>query len=145
MLARVERELSYGRPKQALSVASRRNFNSPWAVNARATCLLRLGRYPEAVVLLRGLVLGSGGLSYRQDVPTIFQANFATALLASGNLSGCLSMLKSIQDTDHPAVVELRSAIDDWNHKLSPWQRLRWRLGADLPLPQLAFPLGHVT
>ncbi|HEV3342666.1 MAG TPA: hypothetical protein VG125_20005, partial [Pirellulales bacterium] len=101
--------------------------------------------YQDAVDLLRGLVLGTGGVTYRQDVPTVFQTNFATALLAVGNLSGCLSMLKSIKDQQHPAVQELRAAIDRWNRDLSPWQKLRWRLGGEPAPPALDFPLGHVS
>jgi uncharacterized protein YceK len=145
ILSRVETELGNGDPQLALATVSRAKFNSPWAINARATCLLRLGQYQDAVDLLRGLVLGTGGVTYRQDVPTVFQANFATALLAVGNLSGCLSMLKNIKDQQHPAVRELHAAIERWNRDLSPWQKLRWRLGAEPTLPSLDFPLGHVT
>ncbi|HWB11817.1 MAG TPA: hypothetical protein VG826_21485 [Pirellulales bacterium] len=145
ILCRVETELNDGNPEQALAAVSRAKFNSPWAINARATCLLRLGQYQDAVDLLRGLVLGTGGIVYRQDVPTVFQANFATALLAVGNLSGCLSMLKNIKDRQHPAVREVQAAIDRWSRDLPIWQKLRWRLGGEPAPPALDFPLGHVS
>jgi hypothetical protein len=144
-LVRAELQLREGHPEEALATVSRAKFSSPWAVNAHATCLLRMGRYQDAVDVLRGLVLGMGGVAYRQDVPAVFQANFATALLAAGNLSGCLSMLNNIKDQQHPAVKEIRTAIGRWRRHLSPWQKLRWRLGGDLPLPMLDFPLGRLN
>jgi hypothetical protein len=145
VLSRVETELSDGNPEEALAMVSLAKFSSPWAINARATCLLRLEQYQDAVDLLRGLVLGTGGVTYRQDVPAVFQANFATALLAVGNLSGCLSMLKNIKDQQHPAIQELRAVIDQWNRNLSLWQKLRWRLGGEPAPPALDFPLGRVS
>src|SRR5262245_33902605 len=81
--------LEEGQPAAALTRLGNARIRSPWLANAAGVCLLRLGNPKAAVETFRGLVL-SGGLILRGDVPTEFKVNFATALLADGNLSGGL-------------------------------------------------------
>src|SRR4051812_5805649 len=84
VLDSVESLLHAGRPQQALDLLASARFSSPWAANATAVCLLRLGRAERAVELLRDLVLSAGGVCLRPDAPSTFKINFATALLAAG-------------------------------------------------------------
>lgn len=97
--------------------------------NARAVCLLRLGRAEQAVHLLRCLVLKPGGLLVRADIPTVYKTNFATALLLNDHPSGCSGLLNEVSDESNPAVIKLRLALKKWERGLNLWHRLWWRLG----------------
>jgi len=122
--------------------------NSPQIHNARGVCLLRLGRYEEAVRLYRGLVLHAGGTWSKSDVPTHFKTNFATALLLHGHASGCYSMLGEIDNESHPAVIRLRQAIKKWQAGLKFSHRLNWWFGRiDPPHCHVSidFPPGDLT
>jgi hypothetical protein len=83
-LAEAESLLEDGQPAKALERLGRAGRACPWLTNAVGVCQLRLGNGPVAVDLYRGLVLGSGGLILRDDVPPVFKANYAAALLRSG-------------------------------------------------------------
>jgi hypothetical protein len=143
LLGKVEKLLEEGQPVVALERISRSKLSSPWLMNAAAVCQLRLGNAKVAVDTFRGLVLAAGGLVLREDVPTVFKANFAMALLADGNLSGGLRVLDEIREKEHPAVRELWDAVQQWKAAMTFWQRLWWSLGGEPPRPLiLDFPLG---
>lgn len=145
LLDRVGVLLQDGLPQQALDLLAGERSGSPWVTNARAVCLLRLGLPDRAVELLRGLVLSAGGVCLRPDVPTVFKTNFATALLAGGNLRGGVSILDEIRDEAHPAVRKLRAILRGWREGLSLWQKLCWRLGSEPSAPlYLGEALGDV-
>jgi hypothetical protein len=145
LLGRVEQLLQGEGPKAALEYLNRSRVVSAWATNARGVCLLRLGEAQRAVDLFRGLVLGAGSLCLRDDVPTLFKTNFATALLLADNLAGCLSTLALINDEADPAVGRLRAAIRRWQQGLTFWQKVRWHLGSPLGRPvELDFPPGDL-
>src|SRR5262245_7973601 len=145
LLDRVSRLLAEGQAERALDAIARSGVKSSWATCALGVCQLRLGNAKVAVDLFRGLVLASGGLVMRRDVPTVFQSNYATALLLSGNLPGGLSALHDITDQKAPGVRKLREAVDRWAKGLSFWQRVNWWLGGqpDKPLV-LDFPPGDL-
>lgn len=124
----IEKLLQAGQPKKALDVLARTKDHSPWSTNAIAVCLLRLGQAEQAVELFRNLVL-SGSLFLRRDVPTAWKVNFATALLMTDNLPGCIQVLRDIQEEDHPGVQRLRKAIRQWEKELSLWEKIQWHLG----------------
>jgi hypothetical protein len=143
LLAKVGKLLDDAQPARALELIARARLYSPWVTNATAVCLLRLGQAQRAVELLRGMVLG--GIVVRDDVPTVFKTNFATALLASGNLSGCLRVLTEIHAEQDPAVRRLRAAIRGWEGSLSTWEKVRWFLGGQPDRPVvLDFPPGDL-
>jgi hypothetical protein len=145
VLAKVERQLQEGEVIRALEAIGRARISSPWLANAAGVCQLRLGNTQTAVDQFRALVLASGGLILREDVPTAFKTNYATALLASGNLSGGIRVLEEIRDEDNPLVERLRSAIHDWKKSLTMWQTVTWYLGGEPPRPLvLDFPLGDL-
>ena len=145
LLQKVEQVLQAEGPEKAFELLARSKDNSPWVTNARGVCLLRLGEAARAVDLFRGLVLGAGGLCLRQDVPTVFKTNFATALLLTGNLAGFLSALGDTHDKEHPAVQRLGAALGRWRAGLSFWEKVRWYLGGEVGRPvTLDFPPGDL-
>ncbi|MCA9060643.1 MAG: hypothetical protein KDA85_19160 [Planctomycetaceae bacterium] len=97
--------------------------------NARAVCLMRSGSLPAAVETLRSVVLRSGTVQLRDDVPLIYQTNFCTALLLSGRPGGCWDVLAEIRNQQHPSVIRLRTALKNWEKRLSILQRINWKLG----------------
>src|SRR4051812_47956907 len=70
MLSRVATLLERGGPEAALAYLDRKQDGSPWAVNARAVCLLRLGLPQAARDALRPGVIGAGGFGLRDEAPT---------------------------------------------------------------------------
>jgi hypothetical protein len=135
VLGKVSVLLEEGQPAAALKVLAKYGLSSPWLANATAVCQLRLGNARIAVDTLRGLVLAPGGLLLREDVPVVFKINFATALMADGNLSGGLRTLGEVRDESHPGVREIRDAIRRWEGGLSFGQKLWWTLGGQPSRP----------
>lgn len=141
---RLEKHLQAGQPKNALDVLARIKVHSPWTTNAVAVCLLRQGKADRAVGLFRNLVL-SGSLFLRQDVPTAWKTNFATALLMTDNLFGCIQVLRDIQGENHPSVQRLRGAIRRWHSELSMGEKFQWFLGGQpARRVELDFPPGEL-
>jgi hypothetical protein len=146
MLAKVQKLLDEGRPGDALDLIARAKVHSPWATNALGVCQLRLGNAAVALDVFRGLVLTSGGLVLRPDVPTVFKTNYAAALLATQNVSGCLGVLIEVRDDNNPAVQKLREAIRRWKSGLTFWQKVSWHLGGEPARPVVVdFPLGDLV
>jgi hypothetical protein len=69
----------------------------------KAVCLMRLGRFAEAVDILRKLVLNHNCVCLRNDIPLVYKTNFATALLLSGRPGGCQSLLAELKVETNPA------------------------------------------
>jgi hypothetical protein len=146
LLSKVANLLQEGRPERALDAISRAKINSPWARNALGVCQLRLANAGVAVEVFRGLVLAAGGLVLRDDVPLVFKTNYATALLAAGNVAGCLSVLTDVRDEGNPAVAKLRASIRRWRDGLTFWQRLNWWMGGQPERPvALDYPPGDLA
>ena len=145
LLDRVSQLLHQGDPRAALEHLGRTKDTSPWVVNARAVCLLRLGDAQRAVELLRGVVLGAGGFGLKEDAPAAFKTNYATAQLLAGNLTGCIVTLAQARDEGHPAVRRLRDALRQRRSRLSFWEKVRSFLGSDVGGPvELDFPPGDL-
>lgn len=124
----IEKYLHASQPKKALDVLAQNKAYSAWSTNAVAVCLLRVGKADHAVQLLRNLVL-SGSVLLRPDVPTAWKVNFATALLMTDNLFGCIQVLRDIRDEHHPGVQRLRGAIRCWHRELTMAEKFLWFLG----------------
>lgn len=145
LLDKVGQLLEEGQAAKALELIAHAKVQSPWIKNALGVCQLRLGKSKLAVDVFRSLVLSAGGLTFRDDVPTVFIVNFAVALLMDGNLEGCLSALAGIQERDHPSMLKLQAAIERWKSQLTLWQRLGWILGgAPRANIKLEFPPGDL-
>jgi len=106
---------------------------SPMVQNARAVCLMRLGRGDDAAQILRQLVMPAGCTWMRPDAPLIYKLNFATSLLLRGLPSGCLSTLREIHEPTHPTSIALQAAVQRWVKSLSPWSRFLWTIGGVEP------------
>lgn len=144
-LQRVLRYVSAGEFEKALDVLATAG-KSARLQNARGVCLMRLGRTEPAIRVFREFLLNPGSTWMRPDLPTVYKANYATALLVGGHPSGALEILGEIKDAAHPSVQRLRAAIRDWEASLSFWQRLNWRFGKIEPSGrpvQLDFPPGE--
>jgi hypothetical protein len=142
LLARVDRLLRNDRPQEALGLLA--GADTPWTRNARGVCLLRLGRTSQAINALRDLVFCPSGFAIRPDAETLFQANYATALLLDGHTDGFHSILAGIRDRAHPAVARLDDAIRRWKAGMSVWQRIGSILGTGGPRLTLDFPPGSL-
>jgi|GEM_PF-1468347 len=113
--------------------------------NTKGVCLMRLGHYDDALRLYRNLVLQSGTMWMRPDVPVAWKVNFCTALLLAGHSAGCAASLAEINRDDHPAVVRLRAAMADWKRSLSSWQKFLFWIGQEPNHPvALSFPPGEL-
>ena len=98
------------------------------ATNIQAVLLMRLGRPNEAVSLLRPLVFDSNNLSLKTGVSDNVAINFATALLMTGHVGGCLEILNSIPDQSSGKVKSVRRSILDWEKSLSWLSWLDWKI-----------------
>jgi hypothetical protein len=144
LLGKARQLLDEKLPEKALDTIKRSKLSSPWITNATGVCAMRIGNVKPAAGLFQGLV-AHGGIMLKPDAPLVFKTNFATALLASNNMQGCLSVLHEIGDDGNPTVQRLRAAIQQWKQGLSFWQKLKWYTG-DVPQKAVAldFPLGEL-
>jgi hypothetical protein len=144
LLGDVQCMLDADRAAEALDRIARSKIRSPWLSNAAAVCQLRLGNARTAVDVLHRLVV-AGGLFLRADAPVAFKVNFATALIADGNLSGGLRTLDEIRDEGNPVVQEIRDAVRRWEAEMTLGRRLWYVLGGRPHRPFVPdFPLGRL-
>jgi len=145
LLAKVDAALQAGRPKHGIDLIARSQNRSPWAMNALGVCNLRLGKYTEAIDIFRSLVLNTATLALREDAPTLFKINFATALLADHKVNGCIDVLSEINNDAHPSAQQLWAAINDWKCRFNVWERIDQFLGGEPTRPlNLDWPLGEL-
>jgi hypothetical protein len=144
LLSRVSVMLGENRPEDALDLITSTKTGSPWVSNAVGVCQMRLGNNDQAMEIFRRLALRPGGLILNTDVPAVFLTNFATALLASQNITGCVSALAQLDKNTHPTVKTLHDAIKRWKSGLSWWRRIMYRFGAKSASIQIDFPLGEL-
>lgn len=143
LLDEIEKHLEDANPQRALDVVTRAWSNSPWLTNAAAVCQLRMGNYPVAMTSFRSLVVGTGGILIRADVPAVFKINFALALFLVDNLEGASDLLAELRKETHPAALQLRSGYQQWKQRLSAWDKLKWTVAGLSPGPvKFDFPLG---
>src|SRR5262245_4194199 len=122
-LGRAEIALGDERPREALEILERVKEGSPWLTNARAVCLLRMGERERALVAILTQASATSGHSLRDDVPTHFKTNYATAQLLAGNMTGCIVTLGQARDEGHPSVQRLRAALRQWRRSLTFWEK----------------------
>jgi hypothetical protein len=146
-LRKVQALLETGHPDQALVRINALGSSADLRLkNARGVCLLRMGRVDGAVRTFRDFVLAPGGYLLRKDLPAIYEINLATALLLSGNVSGCLGILGEISDPDHPSAKRLSAFVHQWRSGLSLWQKLCWYVGTYAPTSvTVDFPPGDLS
>jgi len=145
-LALVRALLDSGKPDDAMHVIRQCGIASNELRNAQGVCLLRRGEYEKAIELYRNLVLNSGAVTVKQQAPDVYRRNFATALLLSGNVHGCLSMLADLRAPQDGGAARIRHAVQRWKQSLTRWQRWRFALGSTgIKTPvTLDFPPGEL-
>lgn len=144
LLEKTSKWLNEGNLRVALEALGRSKKGSAWIQNARGVCHLRLGETGRAVEIFRSLVLATTQ-NLRDDIPTVFKTNYASALLADGNLGGFEFVLNEIRDDPHPLAANLRDAYRRYLGTLSIWQKIKWTLGSIPPkLDILHPPLGDL-
>jgi uncharacterized protein YecA (UPF0149 family) len=117
--------------------------DGPGIANARAVCALRLGYPPQAVQLLRPVVLPNEARSPPEKTPDNWIINYATALALTGDPGGAGRALGWVKDASYPGAAQLRGALDAWHASLSWTEATRHRLIGELPRPiRLDFPPG---
>ena len=143
MLSQVAALFKEGQPEKALALLRDTSVDSPWAANALGVCQLRLGNVETAVEIFGGLVLCADRWTLRSDVPAVFKANYASALLAADNISDGFRVLTEIKDEPHGAISRLHAAFDHWRSSLTFFQKIAWTLGMPPARPfKAGFPLG---
>jgi hypothetical protein len=144
-IQRVESLIAGDHYSKAIDVLRTAGSN-PSDKNALAVCLMRSDQVEEAVKIMRSLSLNPGSTWERADVPDLFKRNFATALLLAGLPSGCVSVLRSLDDWEHPRVLQIQGDIRAWVKSLSFWKRWDWKLNQVDPrgsLIKLSFMPGE--
>jgi len=114
--------------------------------NVAAVCMIRLGRFKDAIDLLRTVTVNSNINRMRDDVPAHIRINFAIALFYGGQPAGGLEALYEVAQDDEPSVIRLREHARRWVSEMSFLRRLDWRMNGIAPkrLPEPpAEPLGR--
>lgn len=145
LLHHVQSLLDRGDVETALELLRTTPHRSKAMVNAYGVCLLRIGRIEEAISTFRKLVNCGAGFGIEPGTPTIFQTNYATALLLGRLVDGGVGVLSQIPDQQHAAVARLRDAVQNWKRTLSPFRRFLIPLiGWPVAAIPLAFPPGDL-
>ena len=82
-----------------------------------------------------------GNICIPPDTPVVFQTNFATAMLMANNKEAAISVVKHLDDSQHPAVAKVKNAIKTWERSLNLMQRVLYKLGI---YPGKAIPVDFV-
>ncbi|MGE3182534.1 MAG: hypothetical protein AB7N71_12960 [Phycisphaerae bacterium] len=144
ILARVQNLLDQNDVQQAIEQVRKHGNGSAEMSNAYAVCLMRSGQADKAVEIYRSALVQPGGVCLKPEMPTEYKANYAGALLLTGNVAGCLAVLRDAHAEGNPVVIKLRAAIQQWLRSLSWWQRLWLRLANEAPKKpvKIDFSLG---
>ena len=130
-LQRIRELLDQDRPDEALNLAARSGDESPEMKNAHAVCLLRLGRFDEAIKVLQDLACQGMAAGMSHHAPPLFQVNFAIAMLrANREKGGAMLIADWLTGNEHPEAAKLKAAVRQWKKSLGLLGRLRCRLGA---------------
>ncbi len=121
--------LEQGRPEAALEMVNHSGQKSPPWQNARAVCLMRLGKAEEAIRVLRTIVFPAGSIYPPDDVPALYKANFVSAMLLIHSVETVMPVLEHLKDESHPYVRQLLTAVRYWHKGLTFREKLLWALG----------------
>ncbi|MFH1748860.1 MAG: hypothetical protein ABIG44_17645 [Planctomycetota bacterium] len=147
VLALVQKLLNIGKPKEAVELVRKYGTGSSALSDAYGVALMRSGETAKAVEVYRGLCINESGFALKQNLPTNFKTNYATALLLAKNVSGCQSLLAEINQEQDAYVQKLRAAIGRWRRSLGWWKRLAfdwYDAEPDKPVP-LDFQPGELV
>ena len=136
----VRQLLDQDRPQEALNLLRHLGQNSASSKNIQGVCLLRLGKIHEAVTILSEITF-QGNICIPPETPVVFQTNFATAMLMTNNKEAAISVVKHLDDKQHPSVARIKNAIKTWEKGLNVFQRLLCKAGI---YPGKAIPVDFV-
>lgn len=139
VLEAVRKLLHDNKPGEAAALLKRFGTSSPALVNAHGVALMRADDPLKAVEVFRRLCISEGGICLRPNLPLVFKTNFATALLLSGNVAGCTSLLEEIGERNDPRVRRLREVIRNWRRSLPRWQRWWFQISGSAPKTPVPF------
>ncbi len=145
VLEQVRALLEQNRAQEACALLSTQGSRSSELSNAHAVCLMRMARFDKAVEVFRGFVLADNGLSLKPRLPEKYAVNFATALLLTGNLDGCLQTLEEAGEEARQGASDLYEAIARWKKSLPLGRRLWAAMGGMLPPGPIPLPFAPGT
>jgi len=125
LMSTVRSLLESNRIDEALRLLHDTRCSTSELQNARGVCLLRKGNVQESIQVFRSLAIQRDGLFLVPNTPPVFATNLATALILSGNINGALTILDEVNAEDHPLVVRLRTALEEWKKNLSFLDRVQ--------------------
>lgn len=142
-IERVRELLDNGRAREALALVNQHEDASDVWQNVRGACLLRLGDYERAVQVLRPIVFPGNAICVPEGIPALYQANFATAMLALHRTDGAMAIVEHLGHDGHPYVEQIHQAMRRWKESLTILQKVGLALGWYPKKPvQVDFPLG---
>jgi tetratricopeptide (TPR) repeat protein len=121
--------LKSGHPEKALRLLDEET-HQPELENARGVCLLRLNKIDLALEVFKEIVF-QNYICIPTTTPSLYKANYLTALLLKGNISIAMELEGTLNDNDnsHPYVVELKQLIRNFRHALPWYQRILCKVG----------------
>ena len=128
-IERISKLLDQGRAQEALDLIKQSNQNSPAWQNAKGVCLMRLGMIEAACAIFRNLVFPGNSISVPVDVPALYRANFATAMLLTHHSDGALEVLDHMPPDGHPYVEQLLVEVNQWKEHLSLLEKMGLAIG----------------
>jgi len=96
--------------------------------------------------VFRDIVFPDGSVSVPEDVPPLYRANFATAMLLTNRIGAGMYVLEHMNpDEYHPYADRLLAAVRQWKNNLSLIERIGCAVGwYPKKPPTLDFPLGEM-
>lgn len=111
-------------------------------LNTKAVLLMRTGKAEAAVSLLRPVVWDSKTFLLKPDAPIHMKLNFATALLLTGHVAGCIDIIRTVNEPDNEQVKDLWTEIRAWEKSLSVFCWLDWK-ACGIEHIKGEFPVSH--
>lgn len=113
--------------QEAIQLITRTKSQTDQMLNAHGVCLMRLGQVEDALKVLRTLAYQDQP-AIAAERPVIIQANYATALLLSGDNLQAIDIIRGLDATQHPYVAKLKHTIRDVKKGLGLWGRFLWAM-----------------
>ena len=109
------------------------NSSDREVLNCRAVCLMRMGKFAQAIAPLRSIALNMSTFHLRPEIPEHIKINYAIALFFGGEPAGGLDALADIQREDDPQVQMLRARAKAWAASMNWLRRLDWHVNRVAP------------
>lgn len=131
--------LKSGDPAKALRLLDEKTHQPEWA-NARGVCLLRLNKIDSALEVFKEIVF-QGCICIPAEVPSLYKANYLTALLLKGYTSTAMELEETLNNNgdNHPYGVQLKQIMRNFRHTLPWYQRILCKVGI-YPNKKLTLP-----